>query len=235
MTSSCSGIHQPATLTLLSGLATIVVTTLALGSMAQDQSGQSTAMVSKSFRAELGASDHKLELIPVDDDSKDLAKAQPHSPRRLVMSFGQVIDRIDPAEEFASLVPELERIAGRCRVESPVWEVRIDVFNTDPRSITSLVEQACNTLDDSESLFLRDRVHVEIQTWAASPTQAAWVSAVREASRLRDDVDAAFSTASLPQFLISSSAALWPYADQMRPAMTIVLGFSAAEQTVFRK
>ena len=27
--------------------------------------------------------------------------------------------------------------------------------------------------------------------------------------------------------------ALWPYADRMRPAMTIVFGFPIAEQTVF--
>ena len=238
MKSPGSGIHKPTTLTMLSGLATIVAATLALGSMAQDRSGQSTAMVSKSFRTELGANDHEFELIPlVNDNSRDVDVAKPHLPGRLVMSFGQVKDNVDPAREFASLLPELERIAGRCTADAPVREVRIDVFYNDPESVTSLVEQACqqacHTSEDRESLLLREGVHVEIQTWAASPTQAAWIDAVREASRLRDGLNAEFSQANSPQFLISSSAALWPYADRMRPAMTIVFGFPIAEQTVF--
>ena len=149
------------------------------------------------------------------------------------MSFGQVKDNVDPAREFASLLPELERIAGRCTADAPVREVRVDVFYTDPESVTSLIKKAGDTLDEAEPLFLRGRMHLEIQTWAAAPTQAAWIDAVREASRLRDGLDAEFSQAKSPQFLISSSAALWPYADRTRPAMTIVFGFPTAEQTVF--
>jgi len=231
-----SAIHKPTTLTILSGLSTIVAATLALGSMSQDWSGQSAAMVSMSFRTELGANDHEFDLIPVvNDDSKDVAIAEPHLPGRLVMSFGQVKDNVDPAREFANLLPELERVAGRCTAEAQVLEVRVDVFDLVPKSVTSLFEQVCDVLDDREALFFRDRMCVEIQTWAASPTQAAWIVAVREASRLRDDMDAGFLKADSPQFSISSSAALWPYADRIRPAMTIVFGFPFGDRQFSEK
>ena len=223
------GIHQPTTLTMLSGLAIIGAATLALGSMVQDQSGQSAAMVSKSFRAELRASEVEFELIPiVCDAAQDSATTQPRLPGRLVMSFGQIQDKADPAREFANLLSELERVAGNCAIDAPVREVRIHVVNAQFESVTAIIKQACDLWDETESGLLRDEMQVEIQTWAASPTPTAWIDAIREASRLRDKTLQELSTANTPQISIRSSAALWPHAGRVRPAMTISMRQSIA-------
>jgi len=233
MSSFRVGILQPTSLTLLSGLAIIVAATLALGSMAQDQSGQSAATVSKSFRAEMRASDNEFTLIPiVCEAAQDSAMTEPRLPGRLPLSFGQVKDNIDPARDFANMLSELERIAGHCKVDAPVREVRIDVVDADLRSVTSIINQACDASDAADSMFLRDRMEAEIQTWAASPTPTAWIAAIREANRLRDETRREFSVADTPQFSIGASAALWPHADHVRPAMTIVLRFPSIESSV---
>lgn len=227
------GILQPTALILLSGLAIIVAATLALGSMAQDQSGQSAAMVSKSFRAEMRASDNEFTLIPIGcDTAQDSALTEPRLPGRLPMSFGQVKDNIDPARDFANLLSELERVAGHCAIDAPIREVRINVADADHKSVTSIINQACNLSDVANSMLLRDRMQVEIQTWAASPTPTAWIAAIREANRLRDETRQKFSVANAPQFSIGASAALWPHADHVRPAMTIVLRFPSLESSV---
>lgn len=223
------GVHQPMTLTMLSGLAIIVAATLALGSMVQDQSGRSAAMVSKSFRAEMRASEVECELIPiVCNAAQDSAAPQPRLPGRLVISFGQIQDKSDPAREFANLLSELERVAGNCAIDAPVREVRIHVVNAKSESVTAIIKQACDLWDETESGLSRDEMQVEIQTWAASPTPAAWIDAIREASRLRDKALQELSAANIPQISIRSSAALWPHPSRVRPAMTIALRQTAA-------
>ncbi|MCA9011444.1 MAG: hypothetical protein KDB01_16945, partial [Planctomycetaceae bacterium] len=66
-------------------------------------------------------------------------------------------------------------------------------------------------------------LNLEIQTWAASPTQKAWIDAVQDASRLQLEIDRGLSEAKLLHLRIKSSAALWPYSARARPALTIVV------------
>ncbi len=224
-----SGIRQPTTLTMLSGLAIIGGATLALGSMVLDQSGQSAAMVSKSFRAEMRASEVECELIPIlGDAAQDSATTQPRLPGRLALSIAQLPDKTDPAREFANLLSELERVAGQCAIDAPIRGVRIHAANADLESVTAIINQACDLWDDAESGLSRDKMQVEIQTWAASPTPTAWIEAICEASRLRDKALQELSAANSPQISIRSSAALWPHASRVRPAMTIALRHTAA-------
>ena len=226
-------ILQPTALTLLSGVAIIVAATLALGLMAQDQSGQSAAIVSKSFRAEMRASDNEFTLIPiVCDAAQDSAMTEPRLPGRLPSSFGQVKDNLDPARDFANLLSELERVAGHCAIVAPGREIRINVVDADHKSVASIINQACDLSDAANSMLVCDGMQVEIQTWAASPTPTAWIDAIREANRLRDETRQKLSTASTPQFSIGASAALWPHAHHVRPAMTIVLRFPQLESSV---
>ncbi len=233
MKSSGFGFLQPTALTMLSGLVILIAATLALGSMAQDQSGQSVAMVAKSFRAEMHARDVEFRLIPISGDAaQDSAVTQPRLSGRLVMSFGQVKDNVDPASEFANLLSELERVAGNCAIDAPVREVRINVLNADLESVTAIINQACDVLVETESVLLRNEMQVELQTWAASPTPTAWMDAILEANRLRDEVRQELSVNNAPKISLGSSAALWPHAGRVRPAITIVLRFPQQESAV---
>ena len=224
MNATRSGILQPTTLTMLCGLTILIAATLALGSMAQDQSGHSIAMVSRSFLAETGAHRNEFELIAV--DQKDpLASAIVNSPLpgTLVLSFGELKNKVDPAREFASLLSELERIVEHYEVEAPVREVRINISDSDPQYVTSLIRTSSGILDDAGVLAPSDRMQLEIQTWAASPTPAGWIDAIREASRLHAEIHHRLSTTGSRQYTTTSSAALWPHSARVRPAMTIVL------------
>lgn len=226
-------IPGPTTLTMLSGLAIIVAATLALGSMAQDQSGQSAAMVSKSFRAEMRAAEDEFTMIPIRSAAaQDSALTKPRLPGRIVISFGQVKDNLNPARDFANLLSELERVAGHCAIDAPVREVRINVVNADPESVTSIIKEACDLSDAADSVLVRNRMQAEIQTWAASPTPTAWIDAILEANRLHDETLLQLSTAGTPEISLRSSAGLWPHADRSHPALTIVLRFPLPESSV---
>ncbi|MEJ7590467.1 MAG: hypothetical protein WKF77_02890 [Planctomycetaceae bacterium] len=209
MKSSGFDILQPAALTMLSGLVILIAATLALGSMAQDQSGQSVAMVAKSFRAEMHARDDECRLIPIAGDvAQDSAMTQPGLPGHLEMSCGQVKDNADLAREFANLLSELDRVAGTCAIDAPVRELRINVATADLESVTAIINQSCNSLYETESVLLRDEMHVELQTWAASPTPTAWISAIREANCLRAEVRQELSVNNAPKISFGSSAAI---------------------------
>jgi hypothetical protein len=219
-----SGIFRPTTLTMLCGLTILIAATLALGSMAQDQSGQSIAMVSRSFRAETGAHGNEFELIAVDQkDPLDSEIVHSPLPGTLVLSFGELKNKANPASEFASLLSELERITEHYEVDAPVREVRINVSEAAVEYVISLIRKSSDILDDTGVLTSRDRMQLEIQLWAASPTQAGWMDAVREASRRHTEIDRRLSATGSRQYDTTSSAALWPHAARVRPTMTIVL------------
>ena len=134
MKSSGLNILQPAALTMLSGLAIIVAATLALGSVAQDQSGQSAAMVSRAFRMEMGSSEDEFRLIPIRSGaSQDFEKPRHRMPGPPGNSFGQVKQTANPAQEFAVLLSELERVAGNCTVETQLRVIRFHVMHARPR------------------------------------------------------------------------------------------------------
>ena len=236
MNSSGPAILQPTALTMLSGLAIVVAATLALGSMAQDQSGQSAAMVSKSFRMEMSIRDDEFELIPVVIDlAENAATMESRLPDRRVRSFGQVQDNVDPAREFANLLSELERVAGEGSVEEPMREFRLNVFDTDCESVTSLVTQSCDILLEADSTLSQDRMQVEIQTYAASPTRVAWIDAARKASRWRDQMNTEILKTNAKPISIVSSATVWAHRDQVRPAWTLVLRFPITRITNGRR
>ena len=226
MNSSSRAFLQPTTLTMLSGFTIIVAATLALGSMVQDQSGQSAAMLSKSFRMELGATGVEFPLIPSGSEpSPDSATPRlsvSADPRK---TFGQIKAFTDPVQEFAFMLSELERVAGHCTAETAMREVRLNWENAGTETVTSMINQACEILHEKDATLSGNSLQVEIQTWAASPTPAAWLDAIRHASHLRQAVHAELTATGQPDPLISSSAALWPYADRVRPAITIVFRF----------
>ncbi|MDA1232231.1 MAG: hypothetical protein O2856_15765 [Planctomycetota bacterium] len=224
MNSSGHAFLQPATLTKLSGLATIIVATLALGSMAKDQSGQSAAMVSKSFRAELGASHDAFGVISFATlSSRGKPKAIRQLPNIADRPFADVKANVDPAQDFANLQSELARIGGACTALPAMQEIRIDILVDDAALIDSLMNRTSDLLADAELKFDRNTIRIEIQTWAASPTQSGWIAATREALRLRNEIKMELSATESHELQISSSAALWPHPDQLRPAATIAL------------
>lgn len=226
MNSSGFAILHPTTVTMLSGLGIIIVATLALNSMAQDQSGQSAAMVSKSFRMEMGAGSAAFPLIRTGRSAfRNPAVPQAILPLRPGTTPGQLKAFCDPVQEFALMLSELERIAGQSTPDTAMREVRINVINAGAENVASVIKRTCELLIQRKETFTRDSLQVEIQTWAATPTPAAWLDAITHASKLRQDVHAQLREADAPELLISSSAALWPYADRARPAMTIVLRF----------
>lgn len=222
MTSFRFRFYHPTTLTLLSGLAIIVVATLALTSMAQDQSGHSVALVSKSLRDEMRIRDDGLTLIPC-ATAQAAVVTEPRVLGPLVVSFGQVKNNPNPPRDFAHLWSELQRVAGQCAIDAPVREVRIDVMNADVESIVWIIQQADDLANTPQGLG--DTVQAEIQTWATSPTPTAWSAAISEANRLRDKVLQELSATNTSEISLGSSAALWPEAKRARPAMTIVLRF----------
>jgi len=218
------GIFPPATITMLSGMMILVATTLAVGSLTQDQSGKSAAMLSQSFRAEIGAKEEEFELISIErNDSLSINNAPPLMPLTLNLSFGKRNDQCDPASEFTMLLSELNRFAGNCVAAPPVREVQINVFETNTETVTSAMERISKSLHDAELSSVQGGLQMEIQTWAASPTQTAWVNAVLDANRLREELDLHLSMSGTPQYKTTSSASLWPHPDRVRPALTIVL------------
>ena len=224
MKASSHSLFQPTTLTMLSGFATIIATTLALGSMAQDQSGQAAAIVSNSFRTELGSRNEDVGVISVNDNMPQHQSPEPRQlPSLINKTFAQVKMNVDPQQDFANLGSELERIVGEIKFDRPMREIRVDLKHDDTSRRSSQIHQICELLATAESELARGPMKIEIQTWAASPTSAAWVDATQEANRLRDQVLAERSTTDQPQCQISTSAGLWPHANQLRPHATVVL------------
>jgi hypothetical protein len=134
----------------------------------------------------------------------------------------------DPVQEFASMLSELERVAGKSSLDLAMREVRINVVEADSETLVSIIDQACELLNREDETLSRATLQVEIQTWAASPTPTAWLDAISHASHLRQEVHARLSYAAPSDMLMLSSAALGPYADRLRPALTIVLRFKSS-------
>jgi hypothetical protein len=221
---SFQSLFHPTTLTMLSGFGIIVATSIALGSMAQDQSGHAAAIVSKSFRIELGSTQEDIGVISVNDDtSQNQPPAQRQLPSLISKSFAQVKMNVDPQQDFENLKSELERIVGGIQFDRPTQEVRVDMQQNDTSRSTSTIHQICELLANTESQLSPGAMKIEIQTWAASPTPEAWVAATHVATHLRDQVLAERSTANQAKFQIATSAGLWPHANQSRPAATVVL------------
>lgn len=228
MKASPHSLFQPTTLTMLSGFATIIATTIALGSMAQDQSGHAAAIVSKSFRTELGSRKEDVGVISVNDDMSQHPSPAPRQlPSLINTSFAEVKMNFNPQQDFENLQSELERIVGKIKVDRLTQQIRVDIPHNDTSPRSSQIHQICDLLAIAESELSRSTTKIEIQTWAASPTPAAWVDATREANRLRDQVLAERSTADQPQCQISTSAGLWPHANQLRPHATVVFRIPA--------
>jgi hypothetical protein len=224
MNSQSNSLFHPATLTMLSGFAIIIATTIALGSMTQDQSGHAAAVVSKSFRMESGSRKKDAGVIAVNDDlSLHQPPAQRQLPRLISKSFAEVKLNVDPRQDFENLKSELERIVGEIKFDRPMQEIRVDLQQNETSPDTSLIQQICQLLATAETEISPGAMKIEIQTWAASPTPEAWVDATHAAGRLREQVLAAQVMADQPQYQISTSAGLWPHANQLRPAATIVL------------
>lgn len=227
MNTSCYSLFKPTSLTMVSGLLTIVATTIALGSIAHDQSGQAAAIVSKSFRTKLGAQNDNTALVLVDFGIK---LPEPPENRELPdltsRPLAQVKRNVDPRQDFANLQLELERIVGEFKTVQPMQEIQLHVFDADPEIATSISAQIIDFLATAESRLSHGIMKIEIQTWAASPTPTAWIEATQAANNLRDQVTAQIPQSQRQQFQISSSAALWSHQDRLRPAATIVLFFT---------
>ena len=209
---------------MLSGFATIMATILALGAMVQDQSGHAAAMVSKSFRSELGSRNEDVGVITVNDNNSQYQSPEPRQlPGLINRQIGELKLNVDPQQDFANLRSELERIVGAIRVDRPMQEIRVDIQRDDLSSSSVQIRQICDLIATAESELAGGPMKIEIQTWAASPTPKAWVDATIEANHLRDTVLADRSTADQPQRQISTSAGLWPHANQLRPHATVVL------------
>lgn len=181
-------------------------------------------MVSEAFRIESGMDRNNLELIDV--GRHDPVPEPPVRHRRLrplIWSENEAPAEVPPAREFAGLLSELERIAGRSIPEGPVREIRIDLQNSDPEGAVSVVQEMCDLLNDAGMVSPRESLTVELQMWAASPVQPAWLDAAVEANRLQQHFDRICAATDRTRFKTASSAALWPHTDQTRPAMTIVL------------
>lgn len=209
---------------MFSGFAIIIATTIALGSMAQDQSGHAAAVVSRTFRTELGSRDADAQVIAIDDDMlRNLPPARRQLSSLMNKPFAQVKINVDPQQDFPNLQSELQRIVGEIQFDRPMHEICI---NLPPGKITadsSLIDQICELLAAAESELARGSIKIEIQTWATSPTPEAWVDATQVANRLREKVLAKQSLASQSRCQISTSAGLWPHTNELRPASTVVL------------
>ena len=219
-----SAMIQPTRMTVISGLTVMVAAAWALGSMELDQSGQSMAMVSGSFRTATGLHQDKFKSIAIRQTNlSSPAPARSRLQQPLDMTVGETKKEPDPAEVFANLLSELERIAGNSLSEAPVHEVEFNIIDRDPEYAVSVIRQIHGSLDDAGFLSSREKLPLEIQTWATSPTQAAWIEAVQEATLLQHEIDRGLSEAQLPHFRTESSAAIWPHTTRLRPALTIVV------------
>jgi hypothetical protein len=220
---SAHSLFHPTTLTMLSGFGIIIATTIALGSMAQDQSGHAAAIVSKAFRMQLGSNKADVGVIFVNDDiSQHQQPAMRQLPSLISRPFAEVKMNVDPQQDFENLKSELERIVGEIKIIRPTQEIRVDLEQTDSSLGTSPIQQICELLANAESQLSPGAMKIEIQTWAASPTPEAWVAATHAANHLRDQVLAERSTENQPECQISTSAGLWPHASQLRPAVRVV-------------
>lgn len=219
-----SAMIQPTTMTVISGLTVMVAATWALGSMEPDPTGQSAAMISSSFRYETGISGNGFEPIAIcQSPMSNPPLARSRLPQPLTETVADAKADIDPAKVFASLLSELERIAGNSLSEAPVYEVEFNITDRDPEYAVSIIRQIHGSLNDAGFLSSREKLPLEIQTWATSPTLAAWIEAVQDASRLQDEIDRGLSEARLLHFRTQSSAAIWPHTTRLRPALTIVV------------
>ncbi len=223
MKPSSHSLFQPTTLTILSGFATIIATTIALGSIELDQSGQAVAIVSKSFRTELGSRHEDVGVISVNHDmSQNQLPAPRQLPNLIDRPFALVKINRNPQQDFANLKSELDRIVSEIQFDRPMRELRFDIKQDDTAGRRPPIHEICELLATAEYELSQDSMKIEILTWAASPTTEAWITAAQAANSLRDQVLYERSNTDQPQCQISTSAGLWPHADQSRPAATVV-------------
>ncbi len=188
MKANHSAMMQPTTMTVISGLTIVIAATWALGSMELDQSGQSIAMVSRSFRTETGIRRNAFESIPVGQTILlNITPVRYRSSPSPAVTVGEAKEDVDPARIFASLISELERIAGNSLSEAPVHEMELNIIDRDPEYAVSLIRKIHGSLVDAGFLSTQEKLQLEIQTWAASPTRAGWGDAVQEAAHLQHD------------------------------------------------
>lgn len=210
------------TMTLLGGFTIVFATTLALGSMARDQTGNSIIAVSVAFRSELDAEFRDFEAIPVSaSDQSASVVTSPVTENRFTIPPGRISADSDRTDEFRNLLSELQRVAGNATVSQPFGEVSIDLFGTDPDSSAEF-DAFCQARDLLDSLPpSATSLQLEIRQWAASPTKAAWIDSVHAAGVLGSKLQAHWMVTRSTPIGVSSSAALWPHADRVRPDVTI--------------
>ena len=225
-----SNLFAPSTMTLLGGFVIIFATTLALRSMTLDQTGNSIATVSMAFRSEFKGTGSDFEVIPINNTDLNLPVKRPVAAGdRFTISTKDVHVSADRTDEFENLLSELQRVAGSASAGQPFREVTIDFTSAEPGLQSDAFRQACDLLDvlapSARSM------HFEIRQWAASPTTAAWIDSVQAARVHRTKLRAYLSARIKPPFAISSSAALWPHADRIRPELTVIVRHAVAHHS----
>ena len=149
---SSPSLFKPTTLTMFSGFAIIIATTIALGSMAQDQSGHAAAIVSKSFRTELGSRNEDVGVISVNDEMPQHQSPAPRQlPSLINRPFAEVKLNVDPQQDFSNLQSELERIVGKIEFDRPTQEIRFDIQHNHTSPSGSQIHQICDLLTTVES------------------------------------------------------------------------------------
>lgn len=223
MRPSSSMFLSPVTMTLLSGMMILVVITLAMTAIMRDQTGHSIASVSMAFRSELNQSPRAFEVIPIIAPERDVFPMPREARKQLAIPIREIQASGDRTSEFRNLLSELQRVAGSASASQPFSEISMDFHSVDAGRLADVFAQACDLVRAAARMPSAHLLHFEIRLWATSPTTTAWTNSAQAARVLRRDLQTSLSTTSSSPVVISSSAALWPHADRMRPDLTIIV------------
>lgn len=223
-----SSYSTPSRITMLSGFAIIISTTLGMGALTQDQSGDALVDAASAFRSQCHGPSEESEIIPVhvlrDKQSNPRPEWKPWFP----MAERAIAADQDRTDEFANLLLELERVAGDALVSPPFLEYSVDFNRSGVDSQIDTLDQAAKFMESVATPF--GSTHFEVRHWASSPTKSAWIQSTQTANELRDRLQFQLRENNLHETTVTSSAAIWPHADRLRPEVTILVRRTISDQ-----
>jgi len=209
---------------------------IVLNSLAKEQTGANLHSGSGSFvralsglgmpgmlgkRAErVNQMDHISPFYTVDDPEGRAREGSPKGPDDEDNGV-RVIDR--EQEDFERFVFEMERLYSVESFPKAKGQIVFDSFDRFPTEPPFLTQERRTLCGEVLPLLRSDQYRVDLTVWATTPSVTAWTRAANQAGSLRRELVTVARLSEKQQSRLTCVAKTWPFRDEKRPVMSIVV------------
>jgi hypothetical protein len=227
---------------LLSGtslLLIVLASSIALLHGAEDQTGETTAAIVRSFQAALSTSLRRTRA-PENTAAFTLSSIQGRAANRENWLPLPTMDQDEFPGQPEPTVPQDHLSRERMLFHNTFIELQrfSDVVTSEilrPQGSFEIGFSAVQTGDDNVALQITDAIcqanadatrrntEWELTVWSTSPADSAWIRAAQEASKLRRRVTELVTSRGISNVRITAASRLWISRTSPRPRMTVTI------------